>query len=118
MLAAAGVKVTLVESRPKLLEFLDDEIAESLQFRLRDRASACALGESVASKTNSADGHVEADTRKRKESSRVGAALRSAGKATAALNLPAANLTADNRGRLKVNEFYQTEVPHIYAAGD
>ena len=31
--AAAGVKVTLVESRPRLLEFIDDEIAESLQFR-------------------------------------------------------------------------------------
>src|SRR3954468_17354756 len=36
MLAIAGVKVTLVESRPKLLEFIDDEIGESLQFRLRD----------------------------------------------------------------------------------
>ena len=38
--------------------------------------------------------------------------------ATDKLNLPAAGLTADNRGRLKVNELYQTEVPHIYAAGD
>jgi len=38
--------------------------------------------------------------------------------ATEALNLPAAGLTADNRGRLKVNETFQTAVPHIYAAGD
>jgi len=38
--------------------------------------------------------------------------------ATDRLNLAAAGLTADSRGRLKVNEFYQTEVPHIYAAGD
>jgi len=38
--------------------------------------------------------------------------------ATATLNLPAAGLTADNRGRLKVNEFFQTEIPTIYAAGD
>jgi NAD(P) transhydrogenase len=34
------------------------------------------------------------------------------------LHLEAAGLAADSRGRLKVNEFFQTEVPHIYAAGD
>jgi NAD(P) transhydrogenase len=38
--------------------------------------------------------------------------------ATERLNLPAAGLSADARGRLKVNECYQTDVPHIYAAGD
>ncbi len=38
--------------------------------------------------------------------------------ATAQLNLGAAGLSADTRGRLKVNEWYQTDVPHIYAAGD
>jgi NAD(P) transhydrogenase len=38
--------------------------------------------------------------------------------ATAGLNLPAAGLSADARGRLKVNESYQTAVPHVYAAGD
>jgi NAD(P) transhydrogenase len=34
------------------------------------------------------------------------------------LNLSAAGITPDNLGQLKVNEHYQTEVPHIYAAGD
>jgi len=34
------------------------------------------------------------------------------------LQLEAAGLAADSRGRLKVNEFFQTDVPHIYAAGD
>ena len=34
------------------------------------------------------------------------------------LHLEAAGLAADPRGRLKVNEFFQTQVPHIYAAGD
>ena len=38
--------------------------------------------------------------------------------ATAELNLAAAGLAADERGRLRVNERYQTEVPHIYAVGD
>ena len=34
------------------------------------------------------------------------------------LNLNSAGLTADKMGQLKVNEHYQTEVPHIYATGD
>src|SRR5438876_771157 len=37
---------------------------------------------------------------------------------TDVLNLPAAGLEADARGRLKVNDFFQTAVSHIYAAGD
>src|SRR5205823_2018890 len=45
MLAAAGAKVTLVESRNRLLEFVDDEIGESLQFRLRDMGVRLRLGE-------------------------------------------------------------------------
>jgi NAD(P) transhydrogenase len=38
--------------------------------------------------------------------------------ATRQLHLSTAGLEADNRGRIKVNKHYQTEVPHIYAVGD
>jgi NAD(P) transhydrogenase len=38
--------------------------------------------------------------------------------ATKGLNLEAVGLSPDERGRLKVNEHFQTSVPHIYAAGD
>jgi NAD(P) transhydrogenase len=34
------------------------------------------------------------------------------------LNLPAVGIATDKTGLIKVNEFYQTDVPHIYAAGD
>ena len=34
------------------------------------------------------------------------------------LNLDAAALTADKRGRIVVDEFFRTTVPHIYAVGD
>src|SRR5262249_7314533 len=37
---------------------------------------------------------------------------------TADLGLEAAGLAADERGRIKVDEFYRTDVPHIYAVGD
>jgi NAD(P) transhydrogenase len=122
MLAATGVHMTLVESRPRLLEFVDDEIGESLQFRLREMGIRLRLGESVDHIDVIEDGkggHVEATLKSRKKVC-ADTLLYANGRqgATEGLNLPAAGLTADNRGRLKVNETYQTEVPHIYAAGD
>jgi NAD(P) transhydrogenase len=118
MLAAVGVRVTLVESRPRLLEFLDDEIAENLQFRMRDMGIRLKLGESVAQI------HVEGETvhatlasGKRLASETLLYCIGRRG-ATDNLNLAAAGLTADGRGRLPVNEVCQTSVPHIYAAGD
>jgi NAD(P) transhydrogenase len=118
MMAAVGVRVTLVESRPRLLEFLDDELAENLQFRLRDMGIRLKLGESVAS-IELADNHVEATLASKKKIA-ANTLMYCIGRqgATEQLNLPAAGLAADNRGRLKVNENFQTEVPHIYAAGD
>lgn len=51
---------------------------------------------------------------------RAGTLLYSVGRqgTTQMLQVDKAGLVADDRERLKVNEFYQTEVPHIYAAGD
>lgn len=118
MLAAVGVRITLIESRPRLLEFVDDELAENLQFRLRDMGMRLRLGESVAA-IEVVDNHVQATLASSKKvwADSLMYAIGRQG-ATEALNLPAAGLTADNRGRLKVNEFFQTSVPHIYAAGD
>src|SRR5208282_373805 len=118
MLAATGVRVTLIESRPRLLEFVDDELAENLQFRLRDMGMRLRLGESVAS-IEVIDGHVQATLASSKKVL-ADALMYAIGRqgATETLNLPAAGLKADNRGRLKVNESFQTDVPHIYAAGD
>ena len=119
MMAAVGVKVTLVESRPRLLEFVDEEIVELLQFRLRDMGVRLRLGESVAGITLPDNDSVEVITKsgKRMHSQMLMYCIGRQG-ATAELDLPAAGLGADERGRLKVNESYQTEVPHIYAAGD
>ena len=118
MLAAVGVRVTLVESRPRLLEFVDDELAESLQFRMRDMGIRLRLGESVAHIDLVPDG-VEA-TLGSSKLLHADCLLYCVGRqgATAGLNLAAAGLAADIRGRLKVNDHYQTDVPHVYAAGD
>ena len=119
MLSAVGVRMTLVDTRPRLLEFIDDEIGELLQFRLRDMGVRLRLGESVAKIALRDDDSVEATLGSNKKVSGQ-VLLYAVGRqgATAGLNLEAAGLAADNRGRLKVNECYQTDVPHIYAAGD
>ncbi|MCE9536219.1 MAG: Si-specific NAD(P)(+) transhydrogenase [Nitrospirae bacterium] len=118
MMAAVGVEVTLVESRPKLMEFIDDELAESLQFRLRDMGVRLRMGESV-SKIEMVDGMVHATLASNKvlKAETLMYAIGRQG-ATDELDLKHCGLTADNRGRLKVNEYYQTDVAHIYAAGD
>ncbi|QOV91581.1 Si-specific NAD(P)(+) transhydrogenase [Humisphaera borealis] len=122
MLAAVGVKVTLVEGRPQLLDFVDNELTESLQFRMRDMKIRLRLGESVK-KIEIIEYEGKPVVEATMASNKVIDAeclLYCIGRqgATDRLNLPAAGLTADNRGRLKVNENLQTDVPHIYAAGD
>jgi NAD(P) transhydrogenase len=118
MLAAVGVRVTLIESRARLLEFLDDEIAENLQFRMRDMGIRLKLGESVNMITVE-DGVVHAvlASGKRLISETLLYCIGRRG-ATDDLNLSVTGLKADSRGRLAVNEVCQTSVPHIYAAGD
>ena len=120
MFAALGVKVTLLDQRPILLDFVDREIVESLCFQLRQLGSVFRLGEKVVS--------VGFD----QERDRVFAKLESGKNVhgqgllytvgrqanSDLLNIEAAGLSSDARGKLVTNEHFQTAVPHIYAAGD
>ncbi len=119
MFAALGIEVTIVDKRPVLLDFVDHEIAEALSFFLRKLDCTLRLGEEVAAVAVERPGRVAVTL---KSGKRIGAdlLLYSVGRlgATDSLNLAAAGLEADDRGRLKVNESYQTAQPHIYAVGD
>jgi NAD(P) transhydrogenase len=114
--------VTLVDRQSRLLPFVDSEIIESLEYHLREDRMTIWLRESVSGielADSGADCQVKVHLASGKQIT-AEKALYSIGRtgATARLNLPAAGLTADERGRLKVNENYQTDVPHIYAVGD
>lgn len=120
--AALGVRVTLVDRQHRLLPFVDAEIVESLVYHLRESRMTLWLGESVAAierQEGAPEPHVKIHLASGKQIM-AEKALYSIGRtgATSRLNLPAAGLQADERGRLKVNANYQTQVPHIYAAGD
>ncbi len=120
--ATLGIRVTLVDQRHRLLPFVDAEIVDALNYHLRENRMTLWLGETVSG-LEPLDGSSESRVKIHLASGKeivAEKALYSIGRtgATAVLNLPAAGLAADDRGRLKVNESYQTEVPHIYAAGD
>jgi len=119
MAAALGTKVTLVEQRETILDFVDREIVEALIYVLRQCGTTLRLGETVASVGLEGDDRVLACLESGKEI-RADALLYAVGRQTNAdtVNLEAAGLAADPRGRIAVNESYQTAVPHIYAAGD
>src|SRR5246127_3760290 len=119
MFSALGVRVTLIERRPRLLEFADQEIVEALSYHLRDSRVTMRLGEEVDCVEELPDGTVVANLESKKRIS-GDALLFAVGRQGAIddLNLAAAGLEADNRGRIPVNENFQTKVEHIYASGD
>jgi NAD(P) transhydrogenase len=119
MFAALGVRVTLIEKRPRLLEFADQEIVEALSYHLRDSRVTMRLHEEVESVEELADNAVVANLESKKRIS-GDALLYAVGRQgnVAELNLPAAGIEADARGRIPVDKDFCTKVPHIYAVGD
>jgi NAD(P) transhydrogenase len=119
MFAILGVRVILVEKRPRLLEFADNEIVEALSYHLRDHRVTMRLNEEVASVEETPEGGVVANLKSNKRIS-GDALLYAVGRQGNIndLNLAAAGLEADSRGRITVDAKFQTKVPGIYAAGD
>jgi NAD(P) transhydrogenase len=121
MFSALGVNVTLVEKRDRFLEFLDHEIVDELVHQMRKRGVIFRLGETVE-RLEVTDGPPKKAALLLESGKRIvsDAVVFSAGRvgATKALNLGAAGLVADDRGRLKVDETFRTAAPHIFAAGD
>ena len=117
--AALGVDVHLVDGRDVLMPFLDAEISQRLaeamiangvRFHWNQRVAACDVsrpGDVVL--TLSDGGELSCDN-----------LLVCSGRQsnTARLNLAAAGITPGQRGLIPVNEHYQSQAPHIYAAGD
>jgi NAD(P) transhydrogenase len=122
MFAALGVRVTLIDKRERLLPFIDREITDSLAYHMQQSRVTLRLGEEVSSLEPVSDDKGERVKITLASGKQIvtETALYSIGRtgATEALNLAAAGVQTDERGRLKVNESYQTSVPHIYAVGD
>jgi len=119
MFATLGVRVTLIEKRPRLLEFADSEIVEALSYHLRDHRVTMRLNEEVQSVEETPEGMVVAnlESKKRVSGDSLLYAVGRQGNVDE-LNLTAAGLESDSRGRIAVDENYRTTQPNIYAVGD
>jgi NAD(P) transhydrogenase len=119
MFSALGVRVTLIERRPKLLEFADQEIVEALSYHLRDSRVTMRLNEEVESVEEMPDGTVVANLESKKKVS-GDALLYAVGRQgnVDELNLKNAGIESDGRGRIMVDKDFRTKTPNIFAVGD
>lgn len=119
MFATLGVHVTVVDGRERLLDFCDGEVVEALLYHCRSLGMVFRLGEDVIGieRIGADRAVVQLESGKRLIGENV---LFSVGRTgdTDNLNLEAAGLEPDERGRLWCNEQHQTWVPHIYGVGD
>ncbi len=121
MFAALGVQVTIIDRRPRPLEFIDHEIVDELIHQLRKADVTFRCGEAVEHlevvEVPQPKGLIQLESGKNIVADVV---LFSAGRigATEDLALEAVGLQADERGRLVVDDHYRTAVENIYAAGD
>jgi NAD(P) transhydrogenase len=118
MFATLGVRVILIEKRPRLLEFADSEMVEALSYHLRDSRVTMRLNEEVESVEESGTGVVANLQSKKKISG--DALLYAVGRSgnVDELNLQAAGIEADSRGRIPVDKDFRTKQPNIFAVGD
>ncbi len=119
MFSALGVRVTLIERRPRLLEFADQEIIEALSYHLRDSRVTMRLNEEVESVEEQPDGTVVANLESKKKV-QGDALLYAVGRQgnVDELNLAAVAIESDSRGRIPVDKDFETRTPNIYAVGD
>ncbi|KAG6976554.1 hypothetical protein JG688_00001234 [Phytophthora aleatoria] len=113
-----GHTVTVVDGRPDILSFCDREIISNLTYEMQSNGARFLLGETVK-KVESTDKRVKVFFNSGKVLS-ADALLYTVGRqaATDGLNLEAVGLSRNHRGLININKNYQTDQPHIYAAGD
>jgi NAD(P) transhydrogenase len=119
MLSALNVIITLIEQRTAVLDFVDNEISEALCYHMRRQGAIFRLGEKVTNVETDAKGRGVANLESGKRI-HGDALLYAVGRQanTDLIALEAAGLTSGPRGKLVVDKNFQTNVPHIYAAGD
>ena len=120
--ATLGIRVTIIERDPRLLDFVDSEIVDTLVYHLRQERVTLRLNEEVTW-MEPFDDERGPHVRIRLVSGKQivsDTALYSIGRtgATESLGLETVGLEPDDRGRLKVSDTYQTPVENIYAVGD
>ena len=118
---ALDIEVTILESNDYILSFVDKEIVEEFTHHLRDCNISLRFDDELKSIDTRDDGKVICRLKSGK-SLLVDTVMFAAGRQGVTgpddLALETVGVETDHRGRITVNENYQTNIPHIYAAGD
>lgn len=112
------IKVNLINTRDRLLTFLDDEIIDALAYHLREQGALIRHNETVE-KVEADDNAVTLSLQSKKviKSDVLLWANGRTGNSND-MGLEALGIEIDNRGNIVVNENYQSSQKHIYAVGD
>lgn len=113
-----GIKVNLINTREKLLEFLDDEIIDALSYHLRDQGVIIRHNESMETVEGTDDGVIM--TLKSGKRVKSDAFLWANGRSgnTDSLGLENIGIKPNNRGQIVVDDQFQTTLDNVYAVGD
>ncbi|HEY2892913.1 MAG TPA: Si-specific NAD(P)(+) transhydrogenase [Pirellulales bacterium] len=111
-------RVQLINTRDKLLAFLDDEIIDALSYHLQENGVRILQNEEYERVEGTDNGvvlHLKSGKKVRSD-----VLLWANGRSgnTEGLGLEKVGITLNHRGQIDVNEHYQTAQPHIYAVGD
>ena len=113
-----GVKVDLINTRDRLLAFLDQEMSDALSYHFWNNGVVIRHNEEFSAIEGVEDGvivHLKSG-KKVKADCLLFANGRSGN--THGLGLENIAIEADGRGLLKVNSMYQTALPRVFAVGD
>jgi len=113
-----GIKVNLINTREKLLDFLDDEIIDALSYWLREQGVVIRHREEYQSIEGTDDGVILVLKSGKQIKSDVLLWANGRSGNTESLQLENVGLEANRRGQISVNQNFQTQVPHIHAVGD
>jgi NAD(P) transhydrogenase len=119
MFSLLDMEVMVISQHERLLPFVDQQVVQALMAHMRRHGVSFHLCDGIAEMTVAGPRRVTGKLNSG-ELFDVGLVLYAAPRwgNTADLNLEAAGLCALTKGYLKVNDDFQTEVEHIYAAGD
>ena len=117
---ALGVDVTIVEYMPNIVPVEDEEVSKQLERTFKKKGMKIMTNASVESVDTSGKGcEVKIKTAKGEEKITCDIVLSAAGVETniQGIGLESVGIATD-KGRLMVDDFYQTNIPGYYAIGD
>jgi len=113
-----GAKVNLINTREKLLEFLDDEIIDALAYHLRERGVVIRHREEYEKIEPCNDGVIIYLKSGKQIKTDIMLWANGRDGNSNGLGLDKLGIEPNKRGHIQVNADMQTNVPHIYAVGD